>query len=180
MAISKIKRMRRDTAAEQAQLERMVSTRYAQGASQAEIAEELNVTQQHISQVLKKVLDKWTLSNIADIDKIKREELNKLNFLELEYMQAWERSKLNAEKSITKAESSNPTKPEKYTKQKVSEGQCGDPRYLEGVERVIKRRCEIIGIDAAKKADINIKYEKMTHEELAAEVIRKLGNTSEE
>ena len=151
----------RSSPAEQARLERQIAQRYYQGISQVEIAEELNIEQPTVSRYLAKTREKWSRENVQKIDELKQGELAKIDILELEYWSAWKRSCLNAEKETIKAiqaggkkeEGKEPTA-DRYEKQKTTEGQSGDPRFLEGIQNCIKQRCKILGVEAPEKKDI--------------------------
>ncbi len=85
----------------------------------------------------------------------KARELAKVDTLEVEYWDAWKRSQQNAEVETTKMQGSDPDKPGRLEKQKRVEGQVGDPRFLAGVQWCIQKRCEILGVDAPEKQEIN-------------------------
>lgn len=153
----------RQSAAEQARLERQIAQRYYQGVSQVEIAEELNIEQPTVSRYLAKTREKWSKENIQKIDEIKQGELAKIDILELEYWSAWKRSCLNAEKETIKAiqagkkEEGKESTPDRYEKQKTTEGQSGDPRFLDGIQKCIVQRCKILGVEAPEKKEFDLK-----------------------
>jgi len=139
--------------------------------SQPEIAEQLNdregitytLTQQMVSYDLTALQAQWLKAALMDLDEAKAQELARINRLELEYWAAWERSCENAEIETKKAKGKVQQyqdeqgrfvaeQPAEVTKQ--SKGQAGDPRFLQGVQWCIERRCKILGIDAAGKVDV--------------------------
>lgn len=89
-------------------------------------------------------------------------ELEKINVLELEYWQGWEKSKTDKwHKSIKRRESSG-NKSNIYTEQSKTEMvNMGDPRYLEGVQWCIATRCKLLGIEAPKRVDVTTAGEKI-------------------
>ena len=102
-----------------------------------------------ISYDLKKIQETWRESALIDIDEAKARELAKVDRLEREYWDAWERSCEDAETIRQEGrppEEGEKGKPEKVVK--TSKGQAGDPRFLAGVQWCIERRCKIIGVDA--------------------------------
>ena len=178
----------RQTVAEQSRLERQIAQRYYQGISQAEIAEELNIEQPTVSRYLAKTREKWSKENVKKIDEMKQNELFKIDILELEYWAAWKRSCLNAEWETTKAildgknKKKDMTTPNRFEKQKTTEGQCGDPRFLEGIQSCIKQRCKILGVEAPEKKDITsdgkpIELLSKSNEELDREFLDFLRST---
>lgn len=130
-----------------------MSQMYLQGDTQADIAETTGLSQPTISRILTELKVEWQQSALIDINEAKARELAKIDALELEYWAAWKRSQENAEVETTKMQGSDPAAPGKLEKQKRVEGQVGDPRYLQGIQWCIQRRCEIIGIDAPKKQE---------------------------
>jgi predicted transcriptional regulator len=150
------KQFQRWSPSQQAVLEREVSRRYFKGMVQAEIATELNIAQTTVSLYLRKAVKKWEKENLTKIDIWKQEELAKINNLELEYWTAWKRSCEDAEKETQKGTKvgGNVSKQEI---QKSKEGQSGDARFLQGIQWCIEQRCKIIGMEAPKKFEGNIK-----------------------
>lgn len=133
---------------------RVIGRMYLKGATQMAIAAELGISQATVSNDLKHIQAEWQAANIADIDRRKREELAKIDALELEYWDAWARSCENAEVETTKMVGSSPEKPDRAEKTKRVEGQAGDPRFLAGVQWCIERRCKLLGIDAPHAVDL--------------------------
>ena len=66
---------------------------YLRGVSQSEIAAQLGVTQQQVSYDLKVVQRRWAEKTVINLDAAKQKELARIDLLEREYWQAWERSK---------------------------------------------------------------------------------------
>lgn len=131
-----------------------IAAAYLRGTTQIEIAAELEVDQATVSRDLKALRAEWMKSALIDINEAKARELAKIDALELEYWAAWKRSQENAEVETTKMQGSDPEKPGKLEKQKRVEGQVGDPRYLQGIERCIEQRRAILGLDAPRRTDI--------------------------
>lgn len=141
---------RNRTPAELERDRRNIGRLYLQGRLQAEIGDELGIDQSTVSRDLKALQDEWRRERVMDINEAKQKELAKIDVLELTYWEAWERSKENAETETTKMQGAAVAgaQPTHVEKQKRVEGQVGDPRFLQGVERCIERRCKILGIDA--------------------------------
>lgn len=175
----KKRRSRRGRRAEIAQQIRMVMDLYGTGKHQAEIAVELGISQATVSRCIKVGQGPWLEKNLQITERVKTDQLSKLDVLERKYWTEWERSRLNMEVKTLKAvkdgggqaEEGIPDKVEKTTR---TEGQCGDPRYLEGVERCIEKRCKILGINAPEKHDVMSGGEKITGGALTKEQFAEL------
>ena len=134
---------------------RMIGRLYLAGVTQMEIAAQLGISQATVSRDLKFLQAEWQEARINDIDERKRQELAKIDNLELEYWDAWRRSQKDAEVETVKVvnatiETTNRT-----------EGQTGDPRFLAGVQWCINKRCELLGLDAPKNIDLTSAGEKL-------------------
>jgi hypothetical protein len=129
-----------------------VARLYLAGHTQAEIGRQLSLSRQQIGYDLEAVRQDWLRSSLMDFNARKAEELAKIDHLEREYRDAWERSKTGQETTTTE----QTTTPEgDRTKASIrKEEQHGDPRYLEGVRWCISKRCEILGLDAPKRVRV--------------------------
>ena len=145
---------------------------YLKGWIQADIAEEIGMSQQTVSNDIKALQQDWLNSALVDFNEAKSQELAKIDRLEREYWQAWERSCEDAETVTEKARASRGAeKPDSVEKTKQAKGQAGDPRFLNGIQWCIERRCKILGIDAPKRIEAMLskrKPEEFTDDELAA------------
>lgn len=126
-----------------------VARRYLQGATQAEIARAFNLSQQQISLDLKAIRAAWLASAVRDFDTARAQELAKIDTVEQEYWQAWERSQQDKEIAF---EESGPKGARSGSR---TEGQAGTPAFLAGVLTCIERRCAILGLDAPKRFQID-------------------------
>jgi len=154
---------------------RDIAQLYLKGWIQADIAAYLSedperhyvLSQQMISYDLRRVQAQWRESALIDVDEAKSRELAKIDQLEREYWQAWERSCENAETVVRKTKGTV----KKYEDgdgqfvaerpaevNKTSAGQAGDPRFLQGIQWCIDRRCKIIGVDSAKRIRVDGRY----------------------
>jgi len=135
---------------------RKIADLYLKGWIQADIAAEIGMAQQTVSNDIKALQKDWLASALIDFNEAKSQELAKVDRLEREYWQAWERSCEDAETITEKARASKGSeRPDSVEKTKQAKGQAGDPRFLNGVQWCIDRRCKILGIDAASKVDIS-------------------------
>ena len=101
-----------------------VARLYLRGTRQYLIAEELRVEPGQICYDLKLVQKRWRVSALSDFNDAKSLELAKGDEMEREYWNSWTNSKTR------------------------NEEHCGDPRYLQGVQWCIHKRCEILGLNA--------------------------------
>lgn len=148
-------RQRTDLAARR----REVSKLYLSGRTQPEIARQLQVSQPTISRDLKYLQEKWIQSALVDINEAKGKEIAKIDSLEIEYWEAWRRSLKERKETTTKGMISQGIQP-KTVEQTIKRIETiGDPRFLQGVERCIDKRCQILGLDAPETFEVNWKSE---------------------
>ena len=126
---------------------------YLQGITQAEIGQRLGVSQPQISYDLRVLRNRWLQSSIVNINEAKARELARVDHLEREYWEAWERS---IGKHQTKTVKARGTKESAESAEQTvkTEDINGDPRYLSGVQWCINKRCEVLGLDAPTKREI--------------------------
>ena len=134
-----------------------ISRLYLAGKVQAEIADMLKVSQQQVSYDLAILRGRWQRAANTNIGELKARELAKVDRLELEYWDAWQRS-LEADKTIkTKGKVQQVDDNTHFIREQPAEQTAhtdsGDPRYLQGVQWCIERRCKILGIDAPEKVE---------------------------
>lgn len=133
---------------------RRIADLYLRGRLQVDIAQELGISQQTVSLELKALHREWLASALIDVDRAKAKELAKVDRLEQEYWTAWERSCEDAETVTEKGKgASGKDKPTEFEKTIQRKGQAGDPRFLQGLQWCIERRCKILGIDAPEKQE---------------------------
>src|SRR5262245_22827380 len=124
--------------------------------TQFEICERLGMEpgqRSTISRDVKAIKLEWRASAVRDFDQAKGRELAKLDALEKEYWEAWERSKAEKQSTRTRrrtrpAGGGTATDDEAEVRK---EHRDGNPAFLEGALRCVDKRCEILGLNAAKK-----------------------------
>jgi len=134
---------------------------YCRGVGQGEIGQRLGISQQQVSYDLAAVRRDWLQSAVRDFDQAKAEQLGKIDGLEREAWDAWERSKRfkvtaitgTEEKTVAKTSDNSPAAPaETKTKEETRKtDQAGDPRFLDRVAWCISERCRILGLYAPTK-----------------------------
>jgi hypothetical protein len=147
----------------------LVARLYLQGETQQAIADAINdrYANQEIEVKLSRITirndiewvrKQWLESSLVDIDEAKAVELAKIDRLEVEYWDAWQQSKKDAETRI--AEQSKGGKFGDTTKavsKKV--GQVGNHKFLQGVQWCIEQRVKIFGMHAPQQVDISWRRE---------------------
>lgn len=132
-----------------------VASRYLKGDRQVDIAGDLGITQQQISYDLKQIRKAWLESALVDFDQMKALQLARIDNLELEFWEAWERSKESFRKTVTEgrgtADQFREKRPEQAKQVVTIEDRIGDPRYLAGIQWCIAERNKIFGFYAPLK-----------------------------
>ncbi len=125
----------------------IIADLYLKGHRQSEIAQQLELHQTQISYDLRIIQKRWRESAVMDFNEAKQRELSRIDTLEREAWQAYERSKSERvrkrEGSRTAGESSSS---EAFTER---EERDGDPRFMEIILKCIVQRSNILGINAA-------------------------------
>lgn len=141
---------------------------YLEGKRQWEIVEWIagnrpyKLSQQILSIDLRDIQRQWLAEAKILVEEQRRKELAKIDNLEREYWAAYARSK---SKSVRITHEGKPckskkdaTEPDAMTPEittMVKEDRDGDPRFLEGVQRCIDRRCRLLGLDAPAKQELS-------------------------
>jgi hypothetical protein len=142
---------RRD-AAQVARDRKRIADLYLKGWLQVDIADEIGVDTSTVSRDLKAIRGEWLQSTLMDFNEARAHELAAIDNLEITYWQAWQRSTENKEVEASKViEGKDGQRMEAQTR---SEGQAGDPRFLQGVQWCIERRCKLLGLDEPNRLDV--------------------------
>ena len=115
---------------------------YVKGWRQADIAHELGVAQATVSNDLKAVQQEWRESAIHDINLLRQRELQKLDRIERECWQEWERSKQPSQSAKVRTDGN-----QQKTEKQVTD-QRGDVVYLDQIRQCVAARRAILGLDA--------------------------------
>jgi len=162
-----------------------IAALYVKGYFQFEIAEALGITAAQVNRDLKSIQAEWAETRVEDLQLAKQKELAKLEQVEREAWQAWDRSQKDAvtEKRTAgeiEATTSKDGKPGESIELPVTKtettraGQVGDPRYLDQVQKVVERRCKLLGLDAPAK--IQTTGEFQTLEQILADIVAAVSN----
>jgi hypothetical protein len=122
-----------------------VADLYLQAWPQTQIAEHLGITQSTVSVDLKMIQRQWRESSVRNFDAAREVEIRKIDRVEREAWDAWERSKKPSQEATVEGEG-----PTQKTRKRMK-NQNGDPRYLEIVRACIADRRALLGLDAPTK-----------------------------
>ena len=149
-----------------------ISEMYLRGWSQYEIAEYLGITRQLVCHELTKIQKIWQEHIAANHDRLRANELAKLDHLEA---RAWEQFDKSCEDAETYAEEEfeagfihdddseqTPTGGKKR-KLKKRQGQSGDPRYMQIIRECAAERCKILGLYAPKQHQVQMQAEVVNY-----------------
>lgn len=158
-----------------------VSELWLEGRTHAQIAEVLEaeggerLSLPMIGKMTRIILERWQRSYLANVQAAMLVQLAKIDKVEGEYWDAWERSKrvlesevveedIDREGAETKSGYRKGTAKDSdlYVKERrrmvVKTAGYGDDRYLKGIERCIAQRCKILGI-GENRVTVNWKIE---------------------
>lgn len=154
---------------------------YLKGESQYHMAQRLGVTEQTVWYDLQDLRKQWA-NKYKDLEQQKMEELAKLDNLERELWDAWERSKADREMVTTEyvpAQGSGSSGAASQggaagsvgmgaIREVVQKsGQTGDPRFLSEITKIIGIRCKVLGLEAPTKIlSITIRWDLLTEEQM--------------
>jgi predicted transcriptional regulator len=123
-----------------------VAELYLKGLSQPAIAEQLGVSQPTVSGDLKAIQQQWRASDIRNFEERRAMELQKIDLVEREAWDAWERSKKPAQSATVTGAGNG-----QHTRKSVK-NQIGDPRFLEQVNKCISQRRDLLALDVQPAA----------------------------
>ncbi len=131
-----------------------IARRYLTGETQSAIGQAMRLTQPTVCNDVKEIRSRWLESSVRDFDAAKSIELAKIDLVEAEFWQQWEKSK---ELKRTRKQEDGLTERGEIIKTTVVEEQrCGNGIYLTGVMTCIERRCKLLGLDS------ELKYQDLT------------------
>lgn len=148
------------------------SNLFLRGYTYREISERLNeenarrgvgytITTQMVYWDMQQLLIEWKRERMENIDDYVTQELRKLDKMEVELWEAWERSKTGKLREINR-QNAKPRKvledgdnPEYYGyEETTTETSAGNPRFLDLLLNVQQRRAKMLGFDAPIKVEI--------------------------
>src|SRR6516165_5290922 len=147
--------MRRSTAEQLAIESRrsQVAGLFLQGVRrQGELAERLGVDRSTISRDLKVLNARWKEAGVRDLDAAKGQELERIDLIERESWDAWDKSKKGRETTTTEQTTGGAGERTKAAVRR-EEGH-GDPGYLAGVQWCVEQRSKLLGLVVNKVAPV--------------------------
>src|SRR5574343_40456 len=126
-----------------------IAERYCEGQTQTEIALALGISQGQVSRTLDRLRENWLERSMELTAQIVADELAKIDHLEREYWQAWQRSKRPKETRQTerqKGTAIDAGNSGHRKRKRTVEQQTGNPAYLAGVERCVNARVALLGL----------------------------------
>lgn len=126
-----------------------ISKLYLQGKTQLEISQIIGVSRVQITYDIKQIFAEWKTERIDIFEERLLLELSKIDYVESESWDAWEKSKKDSEKLVE-----NETKDGKFISFTV-EGQDPNARYLDRVCWCIETRLKILSVLPKKEVSKN-------------------------
>lgn len=131
-----------------------VAEMYLTGKSQTEIAVHFGINQSSISRDIKAIQKAWLNQAVSSFDVMQSRELARIDQLEREYWDAWERSCQSLETTAVVKGRMNDGKMIGDEATKTIKTQAGDPRFLNGIQWCIEQRLKIFGGYAVVKHEV--------------------------
>lgn len=124
-----------------------VSHLYRSNYAIHEISKLIGLHPNDVSDDLKALRAEWREARLTNMDDAMSEQLAKLDLVEREAHDAWEKSKLDAQvRRVTSG-------PDGRIRVSERRGQYGDPRFKEIILKCIAQRCKILGLEAPTKTE---------------------------
>ena len=117
--------------------------------------DDIEASQPTISRDLLYIREQWRASAVRDWDEIQGKELARIDLLEKEAWFAWERSKTQRSRTRKRVRILPDGKPGDTDSEDTTEQRDGDPRFLTAIMDCIKRRCDLLGLDAVSPRQRN-------------------------
>lgn len=123
------------------------------GKNQYQIAEVVGISREQVSRDMKKVRRDWAEKRDQDTTKHIAKELAKLDLVIEKAWDEFDASKVK--KETTFKEMNDPNDSSKGSKVYIKkETQNGNPAYLVTIQNCIKKRAELLGLDAPKRTEL--------------------------
>ncbi len=133
--------------------EQLVIDRSTAGDSQYDIARDLKISQSAVSQILRRVDDRWAQENLAVIGRYKAAEARKLDHVHREAIRAWEASKAQKTRRRQRKTEGASSRSGGTVAEVTVEDSHGDPRFLETARRALADRARLWGPPTAAPPD---------------------------
>ena len=124
-----------------------ISELYLRGWTQLKIAEFLELSQSQVSRELSKIKARWQAEATQNYGLLIAEQLHRLSMLESESWQAWERSQVTKEQSLSEKMAEAASGGDAKTKiQRRTETRIGDPKFLETLIKCLQERSKLLDL----------------------------------
>lgn len=121
---------------------------YLRGKNQYMIASILGLNRNTVRYDLDAIKEAWQKSALMNFHEAKAIELAKLDKMEMELWDQWERSKKVCKKETETREPTGKKHVQTLTEKTVQKTeQCGDPRYIVAMIQIGQRRARLLGLD---------------------------------
>lgn len=127
-----------------------ISELLLKGWSQKKIAAEMGLSTYTVNRDVAAIERLRRIYMVKNLDEVRRRELAKIDLMEKEAWDAWERSKQPLKKKKTKSVSNIPTAMEK-----IEEERIGAKQYLDTIQWCIERRAQLLGLDAPVRTELS-------------------------
>src|SRR5579872_3692509 len=145
--------MKRQTSQKVAARRREAANLAHKGWTQAAIASHLKVPQGTVSRDLATMREFWRDFPVYDFDKVRFEQLQKIDLVEAEAWAAWQRSQQQRHSAaLTRGKAGEQTRTS-------LQDQYGDPRYLREIARCVTQRYVMIGVQPPEVPPERLKLE---------------------
>lgn len=109
----------------------------AEGRSQHDIAQLLGITQPAVSQILRRVDERWLRENVDRVAQYKAEQTRKLEHIWREAMKSWEQSKSQRTRRRQRKTTGGTGNDGGAIAEVIVDDSYGDPRYLEAARKAL-------------------------------------------
>ena len=147
---------------QKAALSVQVAEQYLQGRPQYVIAEALSIHEATVGALLAQLRSEWQRQAGLDFTLRVALELARIDLLERNYWQAWERSKGDQVVMKTRFKN-NQVDLNSFQERVTRKDMPGDPRYLDGIAKCIEMRLKIVGGFAPTKLDVDWRQSAVEH-----------------
>lgn len=117
-----------------------------------------NLTRSQISKDAQKIYAEWREAYLHNVNSVKARELARLDLVESQAWEAWERSQQPQTETEEVEIDDNMDGRASYSRRKSTEkstGRVGEVKYLQTIEGCIRARCRILGLESPKSVNIN-------------------------
>lgn len=147
--------------------------RIYKGWPQSEIARKIGISQPAVSKILSKLTKKYAQQNLADVKRVKEEQLAQYEVMARELAEAWHKSKepnvVTTKKQKTGMFGGKGKQNEGSYKE---ENKHGDPRYIEAWRKLKEDVRKMMGVDMIDDLESDIPIGKIEIEVLDPEKVK--------